>query len=269
MNQPSLLSVLKRPGFNALVWIRSWWKIMLFGVVILTLALTPSTYIRANRNLIARQIVRTTVPNLMWFTVLSALISVVLIRIVVVTALSYGLSRFAIEMVVRVLVLELIPLTAALFVALRCMLPDAAEVAQMDARGDLDALQRQGTDPMRQEFLPRVMAGVFAVWMLGIVSCIMTLVLAYFAIYGFTPWALAGYTRIVGHVFNPAVTLILVLKIFFFSVAVAFIPMASAYYDGTVKVRRSRTGIAGLIGIVRLFAVVLVIEVASLMGNYY
>ena len=54
-----------------------------------------------------------------WFTALSALVSLVIIRIVLVTALSYGLSRFALEMVVRVLVLELIPLSAALFVALR------------------------------------------------------------------------------------------------------------------------------------------------------
>lgn len=268
MNQAFLLSALKRSGLNVLAWIGSWWKITLFSVVVLTHALTPSTYSRANRGAIARQIVRTTVPNLMWFTVLSALISVVLIRIVVVTALSYGLSRFAIEMVVRVLVLELIPLTAAMFVALRCMLPEAAEVEQMRAQGALDTLRRQGGDPIRQEFVPRVLAGVFAVWMLGIVSCIITLVLAYVAIYGFTPAALVGYTRVVGQVFNPAVTLILVLKIFFFSLAVSFIPMASAYYDGIGPTRRSRS-IAGLTGVVRLFAVVLVIEVVSLMGNYY
>ena len=41
----------------------------------------------------------------------------------VVTALSYGLSRYALEMVVRVLVLELIPLSAALFAALRSRMP--------------------------------------------------------------------------------------------------------------------------------------------------
>ena len=242
---------------------------MLFGVVILTLALTPSTYSRVNRRVIARHIVRTTVPNLLWFTVLSALISVVLIRIVVVTALSYGLSRFAIEMVVRVLVLELIPLTAALFVAVRCMLPEAAQLEQMRAVGALEDLRRQGIDPIRQEFVPRVLAGLFAVWMLGVVSCIMTLVLAYLALYGFTPWAMSGYTRVVGQVFNPVVTLILVLKIFFFSAAVSFIPMASAYYDDIAPMRRGRISIAGMTGIVRLFAVVLVIEVASLMGNYY
>jgi phospholipid/cholesterol/gamma-HCH transport system permease protein len=70
------------------------------------------------------------VPNLAWFGVLSALVSLVLIRIVVVTSQSYGLSRFALEMVVRVLVLELIPLCAAAFVALRTTLPAGLELAQ-------------------------------------------------------------------------------------------------------------------------------------------
>ena len=55
-------------------------------------------------------------------------------RFVVVTALSYGLSKYALEMVVRVLVLELIPLTSAIFVALRCAIPNAAEVYDLRAQ---------------------------------------------------------------------------------------------------------------------------------------
>ena len=69
----------------------------------------------------------------MWFTLVCTLVSLVLIRIVLVTAISYGLSTFALEMVVRVLVLELIPLTAAVFVALRCSLPDGLELTEMRA----------------------------------------------------------------------------------------------------------------------------------------
>lgn len=270
MTQVSFLPALRRLCRQALVWLGSWWQIVLFGVAMLALALSPSTYDRAGRSAIAHQIVRGTVPNLMWFTVLSALISVVLIRIVVVTALSYGLSRFAIEMVVRVLVLELIPLTVAMFVALRRTLPDSAELEHMRAQGYLGAPGRLGIESIRHEFLPRVLAGMFSVWMLGAVSCATTLVLAYLAIYGFTPWALAGYTRVVGQIFNPTVALILALKIFFFSLAVSFIPAASTYYDCLAAVRRERTSLATeLAGMVRLFAVVLAIEVASLMGNYY
>lgn len=270
MTHVSFLLFLKHLGRRVLMWLTGWWQILLFGVAVLTLTVSPSSYSRANRNNIAGHIVRATAPNLLWFTVLSALISIVLIRIVVVTALSYGLSRFAIEMVVRVLVLELIPLTAAMFVAVRYTLPASADVAKLRAQASLDVLQAQELEQVRQEFLPRVTAGAFSVWMLGAVSCIMTLVLAYLAIYGYTPWALPGYTRVVGQVFNPAVTIILVLKIFFFSLAVSFIPMASAYYDRLLQARGSRTNLAtGLSGMVRLFAVVLVIEVASLMGNYY
>jgi phospholipid/cholesterol/gamma-HCH transport system permease protein len=269
MTQPSLLSKPGRLGHKLLAWLRSWWQIALFGAVVLTLALTPTTYTRACRSAVARQIVRATTVNLLWFCVLSALISVVLVRIVVVTAISYGLSRFAIEMVVRVLVLELIPLTAAMFVALRYSLPDGAALEQMREQGQFDALRQGGADPIAQEFFPRVLASVFSVWMLGAVSCIMTLVLAYLAVYGFTPWAVAGYTRVVGQVFNPAVALILVLKILFFSLAVSFIPMASAYYDGASALTGQSRLASGLAGMVRLFAVVLLIEVASLMGNYY
>jgi len=77
---------------------------------------------------------------------------------VVVTALSYGLTAYALEMVIRVLVLELIPLTAALFVAMRCTIPNGARLAQLRQSGHLDALRRRGVDPVRMELLPRVVA---------------------------------------------------------------------------------------------------------------
>ena len=253
-------------------WLATWWRILQFALLIFSLALTPSSYSRANRHAIARQLVLAAAPNLLWFSVLACLISVVLIRIVVVTAASYGVSQYALEMVVRVLVLELIPLTAALFVALRCTLPDGLEFAQLRASGALDGLRRQGIDPLRREFLPRVLAGLFAVWLLAAVTCVAALVLAYFIMYGFTPWALTGYTRAVGQVFNPAVTTILGLKVLFFSFAVALIPMASSYHDGSggsgAGPRRPAPA-HGLQDMVRLFSVVLMIEMASLLGNYY
>ncbi|MES2741412.1 MAG: ABC transporter permease [Pseudomonadota bacterium] len=261
-------SLLKHLHRAAMAWLNSWWRLLHFAVLIFSLALTPSSYNRRNRPVLARHLVLATAPNLMWFSVMAALLSLVLIRIVVVTALSYGLSRYALEMVVRVLVLELIPLTAAAFIALRSTLPGGLEFAQLRARGSLDALQRSGADPLRAEFFPRVAAGVFSVWMLAAVSCVLTLVLAYLSIYGFTPWALQGYTRVVGQVFNPAVTLILMLKVLFFSFAVGLIPMVSSYYGGV-----SRSGLLrpahGLRDMVRLFSVILLIEIASLMGNYY
>jgi phospholipid/cholesterol/gamma-HCH transport system permease protein len=259
--QASLPNLLQRLHHGAVGWLHSWWRLLHFAVLMFSVALTPSTYGRDRRPVLAGHLVADTAPNLAWYGVLSALVSLVLIRIVVVTSLSYGLSRFALEMVVRVLVLELIPLTAAAFVALRTTLPAGLEFSQ-----GRSADRQVSEQELHGEFFPRVAAGIFAVWMLAAVSCVLTLILAYLSLYGFTPWALTGYTRVVGQVFNPAVTLILVLKIVFFSLAVGLIPMASSFYFGGSYRNKVTHGLSDM---VRLFAVMLLIEVASLMGNYY
>ena len=60
------------------------------------------------------------------------------------------------------------------------------------------------------------------------------------------------------------------LKVIFFSFAVALIPLASSYYPEEPHGRRNRLWAAhGLSEMLRLFSVILLIEVASLMGNYY
>ena len=248
----------------AMDWIVSWWQLLHFSVLVATLALTPSSYNARHRPALARQLVLGSAPHLPWFTLVSALISLVIIRIVVVTSQSYGLSRYALEMVVRVLVLELIPLITALFVALRSTLPAGVEFAQMRtaSRGRNAATSMLG---LRDEFFPRAVAGMFSVWLLGAVSCVLTLILAYLTIYGFTPYALQGYTRVVGQIFTPPVALILVLKIFFFSLAVGLIPLASSFHAGSWRLRH----VHGLSDMVRMFSVLLLIEAASLVGNYY
>ena len=117
-------------------WLASWWRIVHLGVQLLALALSPSRYSPAYRSALLRHIYLGTAPSLVWFTVLTTLLSLVVIRIVLVTSLSYGLTQYALEMVVRVLVLELIPLTAALFAALRCTIPRAAVTRIAKSAGD-------------------------------------------------------------------------------------------------------------------------------------
>jgi phospholipid/cholesterol/gamma-HCH transport system permease protein len=248
-------------------WLIEWWRLIHLGALILVLVLTPSSYARDNRGILARHIYLNTAPILLWFTVLCALVTVVITRIVVVTALSYGLSQYALQLVIRVLVLELIPLTAALFVALRCTIPDGAELTAMQASGELDEQRARGIDPVRREVLPRVVAGIFSGFTLAALSCVVALVVAYIAVYGFNLAGIAGYTRLFGQVFTPAVTLIFALKTFFFCLAVSLIPMASALYGmgGASSVRTS----AEIRGLVRMFSVILLIEILSLVGNYY
>lgn len=246
-------------------WLSGWWRIVVFTAQVLVLALSPGSYGAANRPWMARHLYLDTAPLLPWFTVLSALISLILIRIVLVSAMSYGLSQYALEMLVRVLVLELIPLTAAVFVALRCAMPNGAEIAALRARGEFDALRLAGVDPLQRAVLPRVAAGVFATLLLAAVASVVTLVLAYLSVYGFTAGGFGQYTHTVGRVFSPSVALIFVLKTFFLSVAVAVLPIASVLYD--LPRLRARTS-AELAGLVRLFLVIVLIEAVSLVGNY-
>ena len=253
-------------GRGGVRWVINWWQIIHLGAVILVLAVSPSSYRRDRWPALARHLYLATAPLLLGFTLLSALLGLVLIRIVVVTALSYGLSQYAVDMVVRVLVLELIPLGAALFVALRITLPQGAELRHLRQCGEFAALASRGQDAMHELVLPRALAGMFSVIMLAVVSCVVALVLAYINIYGFNPWGLTTYTRMVGQVFNPVVTLIFVFKTFFFALTVALIPLASSLYEDP---NPERVASAELQALVRMFLSLLMIQLVSLLGNYY
>ena len=247
-------------------WVTSWWTVLHFGAQMLVLMLSPSSYRRSQRHVMYRHLYAATAPQLPTFVVISALVSLVIIRIVVATASSYGLSQYALEVLVRTLVIELLPLLVALFVGLRYTMPGGEQVGAMRAKGQLMALWRAGGDPARDELLPRVVAGVFAVALLAAISCVLALVLTYLTVYGFTSWGFVSYTRTVGQVFNPAVTMIFGLKALFFSLVVAILPI--------VPIPRLRSGVLGgrldnIEQLGRLFAVVLVVEGFSLVGNYY
>ena len=249
--------------------VSGWWGIVRLSALLVEAALTPSAYGAENRRALARHMVDDAAPVLAGFTVLTALVSLIVIRIVIVTALSYGLTQYALEMVVRVLVLELIPLTAALFAALRCTIPNAVVVAGLRVRQGWTLSTRNGPDGrdlLRAEVLPRVASGVFSALLLAAVSCAVTLVLAYLSVYGPVMSGLEAYTRTVGQIFNPGVSLIFGLKILFLALAVALVPMAAAL-DEAPRTRRSMS--AEVQGLVRMFLVILLIEAASLMGNYY
>jgi len=247
-------------------WVHGWWQIIHVGAQILVLALSPSSYRQSQRQVMARNIYMATAPLLPGFTVLSALISVIIIRIVIATTLTYGLSQYALELLIRTLVLELLPLSVALFVAVRYTMPQGKSVRDMRSRGDFDALWRAGGDPARDELLPRVGAGVFAVVLLAAVSCFVALALTYLNVYGFRTWGFQGYTRSVGQVFSPVVTLIFCLKTLFFSLAVSLIPIV---FTPQTDERDFKGMNAEIKVLARLFAVILLIEVVSLVGNYY
>jgi len=242
------------------------WTIMHQGAVILVLSLSPSSYRREHWAELARQIHACTVPVLWWFMLLSSLLGLVLIRIVVVTALGYGLSNYAVDMVVRVLVLELIPLGAALFVATRITLPQSSTLLALREQGGWADLLARGEDPVQIWVLPRALAAMTSVFLLAGLSCVIALALTYISVYGFTPWALASYVRMVGQVFIPVVSVIFAFKTLFFALVVALVPLASGLHDSPTRRSRERSELSSL---ARMAVLLLFIEAVSLLGNYY
>jgi len=242
------------------------WHTLELGAQILALTLSPATFFHtATRRAALLALVRGAGPLLPWFTVLSSLVSLVVIRIVVATATSYGLSQYALEVLVRTLVLELIPLFAALFVALRLALPQAQRVGQR-----LSALQaRGGPLPSRPRlahalFAP-ALAAQFAVVLLAALSGVVALLMTYLTVYGFSPWGWPAYTHAVGAVFSPGTGLIFALKTIGFALAVAVVPLAAVAQPDA----DGRLGPRGDLGaFARLFSVLLAVEIASLLGNY-
>lgn len=246
-------------------WLGTWRRVVFFGALALVMVLSPATYDRSNRSMIARQIYVTTWQILPWFTLLSSLISVVLIRVVVVSALSYGLAAFALEMVVRILVLEFIPLVAALFVTMRSALAAKPAVAGIYIPRDLGGLGGLTTERIRDELVPRVIAYAFSVLTMIVVSGIVALILSYIGVYGFSRFGLPQFARTVGQVFDLAVTVGFALKVIFFSLAVAVIPVAASL-DRRDNDRDNASALQP--GTVRMLMALFFIEGVSLVLRY-
>lgn len=267
-------------GMGAARWMLGWWDIVYFGAQALVIALSPSSYRVHTAGIVARHIYLSVGSILPWYSVLAAVVSLVITRIVVVTALSYGLSQYALEMVVRVLVLELLPISAALFVALRYMVPVSSDIAVMQRESQL-ASWRDDQTVLRDELMPRVLAGVVSVLTLTAVSAVLALVIAYVVVYGLSPWGFDAYTRMVGRVFGPAIALGFAVKSLLFSLAVGVIPIAASMLNASMadsdsnreKVRAARVGLnlasISESSLVRLFLVIFMIEAATLMIRYF
>jgi len=256
---------LTRVGTGALEWLRAWGRLLAFGARALVQTFTPAVYNSATRSVVLKQIYFTAWQILPGFLLFAALLSYVIIQIVVTTARAYGLSEFALEVSVRVVVLETLPLLTVLFIALRSGAAINTEVALMNINNEIGALEAAGVDPMRFEFTPRVISGALSVYALTLLSSIVALILAYVAVYGFQPWSLADFSRVIAKIFSPVALLMLTCKSLLFGLAVTLIPIRAGLEAPRMLFFAP---IAVLRGMVRLFFVIMFIEVASLALIY-
>lgn len=262
---PFVVNFLTRRGAGVLATWRIWRDTLRFAGRATLTALTPGAYNSATRTVVLKQIYFTAWQILPGFTLFAALLSYVLIQIVVTTAANYGMSEYALEISMRLLVLELLPLITALFVALRSGSAINTEVALMKIQGEIEALEDAGVDTLRLEFMPRVIGGMISVLALTAVTSVLAVVLAYLAVYGFQIWSFPDFNRVMAKIFDAPILLGMLFKSLAFGLAVTVIPVA----EGMATPRKLfMAPISVLRGMVRLFFALMLIEVAALAIKY-
>ena len=246
---------------------RSWRRVLRFAGIATVALISPSTYKTATRELAVRQIYITAWEVLPGYLLFSALLSLVLIEIVATSARNYGLSQYALELMLRVLVLELIPLLTALFVALRSGAAIGTEIALMTVKGELVDKEELGDSPLQEELVPRIAGAALSVASLTTLSCAIAVWLAYVATYGFSDAGLPEFERVIAAVFDGQVLTGFLLKCLLFGLAVALIPVATGLEAVPGETRSAPNAVLG--GLVKLFFVIGLIEVLSLMAKYF
>jgi len=245
---------------------RSWRRLGRFAGYAVAAALSPSTYTPAAREMAVRQIYFMAWRVLGGYLLFTAVLSVVLIEVVSQAAHTYGVSQYALELVLRVLVLEVIPLMTALFVALRTGSEVGAEIALMRVSGEIGDSEQIGATPLYNELVPRVAAAALSVFALNTLACALASALTYTVFFGFTDAGFEGFTRVVAKVFDEMVLAGFLLKSLLFGLAVALIPIATGLEAERGEPRS--VPFAVLAGLVKLFFVVGFVAVLSLVVKY-
>src|SRR4051812_7334380 len=207
---------------------RSWQRVLRFAAFATIAALSPSTYTQQAREQAVRQVYYTAWQVIPGYAVVTTALGLLLIEVVQVLARKYGVERFSLELVLSFLVLELVPLFTALFVALRSGAAIGAEIALMSVRGDLADEEQAGKSALHAELVPRVAGAALGVAALTAIGCALTTWLAYTVFYGLGSAGIAEFSNIVVNVFDGEELAVLGLKCLFFGLAVAIVPTATA-----------------------------------------
>jgi phospholipid/cholesterol/gamma-HCH transport system permease protein len=229
------------------------------------LLLDRTTWNHATFDVVVKQIYFTAVQILHVFLGYSLIISWLIISIILSTARDFGLTEFASEMTIRVLVLELLPFLTALFIALRSGSAINTEVALMQVNNELDALAHCKVPPMQFEFLPRLIGGVISVVSLSALAGLSALLLAYLTIYGVSMAGFEPFTQTIAKIFDFRIMAGLIVKCALFGLAVTLIPVTA----GLETPRKLfMVPVSVLRGMMRVFFAIVAIEVVSLALKY-
>ncbi len=252
-------------GTKVTGWFTVGYAIFAFLAKAILLLLDRTTWNRATYDVVVKQVYFTAVQILPVFLGYVLVISWLIITIILTTARDFGLTAFASEMTIRVLVLELLPFLTALFIALRSGSAINTEIALMQVNNELDALAHCKVPPMQFEFLPRLIGGVISSLSLAGLAGVLALVLSYLSIYGLSMAGFEAFTQIIAKIFNFSILAGLIFKCILFGLAVTLIPVTAGLE--TPK-KLFMVPVSVLRGMMRVFFAIVAIEVVSLALKY-
>lgn len=260
-----LVASIESLGTKVTGWFTVGYEIFAFLAKALLLLLDRTTWNRATFDVVVKQVYFTAVQILTVFLGYALVISWLIITIILTTARDFGLTEFATEMTIRVLVLELLPFLTALFIALRSGSAINTEVALMQVNNELDALEHCKVPPMQFEFLPRLIGGVISVITLAGLAGLLALLLSYLSIYGLSMAGFEAFTQTIAKIFNFQILAGLFAKCALFGLAVTLIPVTAGLE--TPK-KLFMVPVSVLRGMMRVFFAIVAIEVVSLALKY-
>ena len=260
-----LVASIESLGTKVTGWFVVGYDIFAFLVQALISLMDRNTWNRATFDVVIKQVYFTAVQILPVFLGYTLVISWLIITIILTTARDFGLTAFASEMTIRVLVLELLPFLTALFIALRSGSAINTEVALMRVNNELDALAHCKVPPMQFEFLPRLIGGVISVVSLAGLAGLLALLLSYLSIYGLSMAGFAAFTQIIAKIFSLKILAGLIIKCALFGLAVTLIPVTAGLE--TPK-KLFMVPVSVLRGMMRVFFAIVAIEVVSLALKY-
>ena len=226
------------------------WRHLQFAALQFIAALSPRVHDAAVRQRSAQVFCASAWQVLPGYLLASILISAVLSRIVAITAESYGLSHLALEAIISVFVVEILPLVSTLFVVMRAV-PSAMQQLGAGRRVDADMLRTA---------LPYSVGNSLAVLVLTVLGGIISLFVAYLVVHGFTLWAWPAYTRLIGEVFDPILSLAFLVKLGLFAVSVGIAPTTLL-----LESRQRDPGLREMRVMVRLLLLLVAIEGSFLL----
>ncbi|MDH5857742.1 ABC transporter permease [Lampropedia aestuarii] len=266
VDSPTHASAPSNSAWNhAQEWWWLWWNNAYLGCAALVLLFTP------DRNWLstARVVILHTYLRLRWallvFVFIMAMTNTVITAIVSKTLAQFGMGTLASTLMIRVMLVEAIPIVAALTIAIKLSIPLGAELSDLRRSRHLNRLHDAGLDAYRMEFLPRLLMGIYGVVMFSVMGSAVVVLTLYQGLYGFTSAGYDSFTNIFSRVMTPYFTFIFAGKAIAFGYIVALIPLTSAFSRSRFGLRRDTE----LLTLARMLFLIMVVEVLSLVVNYY